>query len=87
MQETLLDSGKSMLYYTYVHVTFMLTLKAPNTAAADDKFCEIFPNFRKHKARYLMRFVCQQTILMKYHSLFRIFEKTAKFEFVVCCKV
>ena len=24
-----------------------LTLKAPITTAADDKFCDIFPNFRK----------------------------------------
>ena len=24
-----------------------LTLKAPITIAADDKFCDIFPNFRK----------------------------------------
>ena len=24
-----------------------LTLKAPITTAADDKFCEIFPNFQK----------------------------------------
>ena len=27
-----------------------------------------------------MRIVCQQTILMKYHALFVIFEKAAKFE-------
>ena len=27
-----------------------------------------------------MRIVCQQTILMKYHTLFVIFEKAAKFE-------
>ena len=27
----------------------------------------------------------QQTILMKYHALFVIFEKAAKFEIVVCC--
>ena len=33
-----------------------------------------------------MRIVCQQTILMKYHVLFVIFEKAAKFEIVVCCK-
>ena len=26
-----------------------------------------------------MRIVCQQTILMKYHALFIIFEKAAKF--------
>ena len=25
----------------------LLTLKSPFTAAADDKFCEIFPNFRE----------------------------------------
>ena len=34
-----------------------------------------------------MKFVCQQTILMKYHVLFVIFEKEAKFEIVVCCKL
>ena len=28
-----------------------------------------------------------QTILMKYHALFVIFEKASKFEFVVCCKL
>ena len=33
-----------------------------------------------------MRIVCQQTILMKYHALFVIFEKAATFEIVVCCK-
>ena len=27
-----------------------------------------------------MRFVCQQTILVKYHTLFVIFEKAAKYE-------
>ena len=34
-----------------------------------------------------MRIVCQQTILMKYHALFVIFGKNAKFEIVVCCKL
>ena len=34
-----------------------------------------------------MRIVCQQTILMKYYALFVIFEKTAKFEIVICCKL
>ena len=27
----------------------MFTLKAPITTAADDNFCDIFPNFRKNK--------------------------------------
>ena len=31
-----------------------------------------------------MRIVSQQMILMKYHTLFVIFEKEAKFEIVVC---
>ena len=34
-----------------------------------------------------MRIVCQPTILMKYHALFVIFEKAAKFEIVVCRKL
>ena len=34
-----------------------------------------------------MWIVCQQTILMKYHTLFVIFKKAAKFEIVVCCKL
>ena len=34
-----------------------------------------------------MRIVCQQTILMKYYALFVIYEKAAKFEIVVCCKL
>ena len=32
-----------------------------------------------------MKIVFQQTNLMKYHALFVIFEKAAKFEIVVCC--
>ena len=34
-----------------------------------------------------MRIVCQQMILMKYHALFVIFVKVAKFEIVGCCKL
>ena len=34
-----------------------------------------------------MRIVYQQTILLKYHALFVILEKEAKFEIVVCCKL
>ena len=46
-----------------------LTLNAPFTTAADDKFCDIFPNLKKNEV-YFMRIVCQQTILIKYHALF-----------------
>ena len=28
--------------------SYILTLKAPNTIAADDKFCDTFPNFRQN---------------------------------------
>ena len=31
-----------------------------------------------------MRIVCQQTILMKYHALFVIFEKAEKIEIIGC---
>ena len=40
----LLSNCTSKTYELEVH-TF--TLKAPITTAADDKFCDIFPNFRK----------------------------------------
>ena len=64
-----------------------LTLKAPITTAADDKFFYIFSIFEINKVRYFMRIVCQQTILMKHHALLLFSEKAAKFETVVCCKL
>ena len=63
-----------------------LTLKGPIKTAADDKLCDIFPSFWE-KSGYFMRIVCQQTIIMKYHAFFVLFEKVAKFEIVVCCKL
>ena len=56
----------------------ILTLKAPITTAADNKFCIIFPNFQKKKKKEKKRkkrqeITCKQTILMKYHALFVIF--------------
>ena len=62
-------------------------LKAPITTAAYNKFCDIFPSFRQTKLLYFMRIVCQQTIYIKYHAFFVIFEKAAKFDIVVCCKL
>ena len=50
-----------------------LTLKAPLTTAADDKFCYIFPSFRKKNKVWYFK------SLMKYQTLFVIFEKAAKF--------
>ena len=32
-------------------IKFILTLKAPIITAADDKFCETFPNFQKKKKK------------------------------------
>ena len=55
------------------------SLKAPITTAADAKFWETFKfSEKKNKVWYFMRIVCQQTILIKYHTLFVIFEKAAK---------
>ena len=58
-------------------VTQILTIKAPIMTAAEDKFCDIFPNFRKKIRYYISRE--SSAILMKYHALFVIFEKAAKF--------
>ena len=35
------------------HLSPILTLKAPIRTAADDKFCDIFPNFRQKKGMIL----------------------------------
>ena len=51
--------------------------------AADDKFAIFFLIFNKNKVWYYMRIVFQQTILLKYHALYIIFEKAGKFEIVV----
>ena len=51
------------------------TLKALITTAADDKFCNVFPNFQQNKERYFLRIVCQPTILMKYRALIVILKK------------
>ena len=55
-----------------------LTLTEPITTAADDKFFNIFPNFRKKIGMIIHEIVWQQTILMKY-ALFVIFEIVEKF--------
>ena len=51
--------------------------------------CRRFVNVVFPDLTYLLFMVFhenRQTILMKYHALFVIFEKAAKFEIVVCCK-
>ena len=65
----------------------LLTLKAPITTAAETNFATSIQIFETNKVWYFMRIVCQQTILMIYHALFVIFDKAAKFEIVVCCKL
>ena len=56
--------------------TESLILKAPIATATDDIFCDIFSNFRKYKVWYSMIF--HETIFMKYHTLFVIFQKKQK---------
>ena len=53
-----------------------LTFNVPITTAADEKYCEIFPNFQK-----------KGMIFRENRALFVIFEKAAKFEMFVCCKL
>ena len=64
-----------------------LTLKRQSQLQQRTNFAKSFPIFDKNKVWYYMRIVCLQTILMKYHALFVIFEKAAKVESVVCCKL
>ena len=59
--------------------TECLTLNGPITTAADDKFCDIFPNFRKKEGM-----IFHENYLLTC-LIFSIFEKSSKFEIVVCC--
>ena len=43
-----------------VYVIYALTLKAPITTAADDKFCDIFLNFQKNKVYFRNKETQQQ---------------------------
>ena len=70
--------GKGFIEHSNFADSYLLTLKAPITTVADDKYCVFIPNFQKKKVWYYMRIVCQQTSLTKYHALFVIFEKAAK---------
>ena len=64
----------------------VLPLKRQSQLQQTTNLVTLFQIFEKNKVWYFMRIVCQQTILMKYHALFVIFEKATKFEIVVCCK-
>ena len=49
------------------------------TAVDKKNFATSFLIFDKNKVWYLKRIVCQQTILLKHHALFVIFENAAQF--------
>ena len=59
----------------------ILTFIVPITTAADDKIYNILPSFQLRYI-YFMRIVCHQN-----RAVFETFEKAAKFEIVVCCKL
>ena len=42
----------SLLQIEMIYKSLHLTLKVPITTAADDKFCEIFPNLKNKQTRY-----------------------------------
>ena len=62
-------------------------LKRQSHLQQTTNFATFFPILDKNKVLYYMRIVCQQMILMKYHALWVIFEKAAKFEIVFCSKL
>ena len=64
-----------------------LTLKAPITTAADDKFRDIFPNLQQKKGMILHENRLPADDTHEISCLICYFEKAAKFETVVCCKL
>ena len=65
----------------------VLTLNASFTTATDNNFCDIFHKFRKIIRHIPWELSASRQILIKYYALFIIFEKAAKFDIVVCCKL
>ena len=70
----------------------MLTLKAPITTAADNKFFDIFPNDRKKTKQKKQGMMFHENRLPaddphEISCLIFYFEKAARFEIVVCCKL
>ena len=86
-------SSSCRVCFVVSDLQLLTALKESVTTAAGDEFCDIFPNFQN--IRYDIRGEISkkslpithswQTIRMKYHALFVIFEKAVKFEIVVCC--
>ena len=72
-------------FYVYIY-GLPLTPKAPIITVADDKFCDIFSNFRKKQGMILHESRLPADNSHEISCLFVIFEKAAKFEIVVCCK-
>ena len=75
LQSDALGTAQLTQYWLISSQSNGLTLKVPITTAADDKFCDILPNFGKNKVSYFMRIVCWQTILIKYLAVCVTFEK------------
>ena len=71
-------------------ITWFLTLKAPIKTAADDKFFNVFLNFRKKKGMIIHENLQPADDSHEISFLiffFFFFEKAGKFEIVVCCKL
>ena len=69
--------GRRHFYIYYFVSDKGLTLKAPITTAADDKFITFFPNFRKKGMIFRENRLADDS--HENHALFVIFEKAAKF--------
>ena len=59
------------------NIGYFIYLKRQSQLQQTTILATSFPIFEENKVWYLMRIVCLQTILMKYHALLVIFEKSA----------
>ena len=75
VQEQFKVSYSLKLDLSHMRKVTVYSLKRQSGLQQTPNFGIFFPIFDKNKVRYYMRIVCQQTILMKYHALFVIFEK------------
>ena len=60
-----------------------ITIEAPLTTAADNKFCDIFSNFRKNKVCHFMN----RRFSWNTMPYLLFLKKASTFDFVVCCRI
>ena len=82
-----LKSGHLELRFSVYTLWDILTLKEPITTAADDKFCDVFPNFRQKEGMIFHENCLSAEDSHEQSCLICYFWKAPKFKIIICWKL